>query len=164
MVLAPFLRIRNVPSDPESRAGLTTGESEDECKANRRTWDPQGTQLSLYRHGSHPDSPASSVSASTALLNREIRDGEDSRTAAQILRLTENPRRKTLSEMACSDGPHAPCTLIQGAWAVVQGPPDFHHNPLQRCLSGLTKTQEAEECGAHGSASVRPEAELSKAD
>ena len=43
-----LLRIRNVPSDPESRAGLTTGESEDECKANRRTWDPQGTQLSLY--------------------------------------------------------------------------------------------------------------------
>ena len=28
----------------------------------------------------------------------------------------------------------------------------------------LTKTKEAEECGAHGSASVRPEAELSKAD
>ena len=106
----------------------------------------------------------SSASASTALLNIEIRDGEDSRTAAQILRLTENPRRKTLSEMACSDGPHAPCTLIQGAWAVVRGPPDFHHNPLQPCLSGLTWTQEAEECGARGSASVRQEAELSKAD
>ena len=42
--------------------------------------------------------------------------------------------------------------------------PDFHHNPLQPCLSGLTETQEAEECVAHGSASVRPEAELSKAD
>ena len=30
--------------------------------------------------------------------------------------------------------------------------------------SGLTETQEAEETGAHGSASVRQEAELSKAD
>ena len=56
------------------------------------------------------------------------------------------------------------CTLMQQTWSGVQGPPDFHHNPLQRCLSGLTKTQEAEECGAHGSASVRQEAELSKAD
>ena len=56
------------------------------------------------------------------------------------------------------------CTLMQQTWSGVQGPPDFHHNPLQRCLSGLTKTQEAEERGAHGSASVRQEAELSKAD
>ena len=32
--------------------------------------------------------------------------------------------------MACPDGPHAPCTLIQGTWAVVRGPPDFHHNPF----------------------------------
>ena len=69
-----------------------------------------------------------------------------------------------MSEMACPDGPHALCTLMQGTWSVMLGPPDFHHNPLQPCLSGLTETQEAEECGAHGSASVRQEAELSKAD
>ena len=69
-----------------------------------------------------------------------------------------------MSEMACPDGPHALCTLMQGTWSVMQGPPDFHHNPLRLCLSGLTETQEAEECGAHGSASVRQEAELSKAD
>ena len=69
-----------------------------------------------------------------------------------------------MSEMACPDGPHALCTLMQGTWSGMQGPPDFHHNPLQPCLSGLTETQEAEECGAHGSASVRQEAELSKAD
>ena len=89
---------------------------------------------------------------------------EGSPTAAQILRLTQNPRRISMSEMACPDGPHALCTLMQGTWSVMQGPPDFHHNPLQPCLSGLTETQEAEECGAHGSASVRQEAELSKAD
>ena len=69
-----------------------------------------------------------------------------------------------MSEMACPDGPHALCTLMQGTWSVMQGPPEFPHNPLQPCLSGLTETQEAEECGAHGSASVRQEAELSKAD
>ena len=63
-------------------------------KANRRTRDPQGTQLSLYSQGSHPDPPVSSASAPTALLNREIRDGKDSPTAAQILRLTQNPRKK----------------------------------------------------------------------
>ena len=84
--------------------------------------------------------------------------------AAEILRLTQNPRRKTTSEMACPNGPHTLCTLMHGTWSVVQGLPDFHHNPLQLCLSGLTETQEAEECGARGSASVRQEAELSKTD
>ena len=133
-------------------------------KASRRTWDPQGRWLSLYSQGSHPDPPVSSASAPAALLNREIRDGEDSPTAAQILRLTQNPRRKTTSEMACPDGPHGLCTLMQGTWSVMRRPSDFHHKPLRLCLSGLTKTQEAEECGAHGSASVRQEAELSKAD
>ena len=53
---------------------------------------------------------------------------------------------------------------IQGTCSVVQGPPDLHHNPLWLCLSGLTETQEAEECGAHGSASVRRKVQLSKAD
>ena len=67
-------------------------------KANRRTRDPQGTQLSLYSQGSHPDPPVSSASAPTALLNREIRDGKDSPTAAQILRLTQNPRKKKLRQ------------------------------------------------------------------
>ena len=66
--------------------------------------------------------------------------------------------------MACPDGLHGHCTLMQGTWSVMRRPPDFHHNPLRPCLSGLTETQEAEECGAHGSASVRQEAELSKAD
>ena len=106
----------------------------------------------------------SSASVPTAVLNREIRDGEDSPTAAQILRLTQNPRRKSTSEMACPDGPHTLWTLMQGTWSVVQGPPDIHHNPLQLCISGLTETQEAEECGVHGSASLRQDAELSKAD
>ena len=67
-----------------------------------------------------------------------------------------------MSEMACPDGPHTPCTFMQGTWSVMRGSPDFHHNPLQPCLSGFTETQEAEECGAHGSASVRQEAELSR--
>ena len=84
--------------------------------------------------------------------------------AAQILRLTQIPRRKSTSEMASSDGPHIPGTLIQGTWSVVRGPHNFHHNPLQLCISGLTETQEAEECGVHGSASLRQDAELSKAD
>ena len=69
-----------------------------------------------------------------------------------------------MSEKACPDGPHTPCTFMQGTWSVMRGSPDFHHNPLQPCLSGFTETQEAEECGAHGSASVRQEAELNKAD
>ena len=44
------------------------------------------------------------------------------------------------------------------------GDPIFHHKPLLPGLSGLTETQEAEECGPHGSASVRQEAGQSKAD
>ena len=54
--------------------------------------------------------------------------------AAQILRLTQIPRRKSTSEMASSDGHHIPGTLIQGTWSVVRGPHKFHHNPLQPCL------------------------------
>ena len=106
----------------------------------------------------------SSASVPTAVLNREIRDGEDSPTAAQILRLTQNPRRKSTSEMACPGGPHTLWTLMQGTWSVVRGPLDIHRNPLQPCLSGLTETQVAEECGVHGSTSLRQDAELSKAD
>ena len=42
--------------------------------------------------------------------------------------------------------------------------PDFYHKPLLPGLSRLTKAQEAQEYGPHGSASVRQEAGLSKAD
>ena len=55
----------------------------------------------------------------------------------------------------------APSSSEPGQWCE---DPDFHHKPLLLGLSRLTETQEAEECGAHGSASVRQEAELSKAD
>ena len=42
--------------------------------------------------------------------------------------------------------------------------PDFHHKPLLLGRFGLTETQQAEECGPHGSAPVRQEAGLSTAD
>ena len=98
--------------------GSPLGRVKMSIKANRRIWDPQGMRLTLLTQVS-PWPPVSSASAPTALFNREIRDGEDSPTAAQVLRLTHNPRRKSMSEMACPDGPHAPCTLIQGTWSVV---------------------------------------------
>ena len=68
--------------------------------------------------GVSPQPPVSSASATTALLNREIRDGEDSPTAAQILRLTQNPRRKSTSEMACPIAPtlFAPSCREPGQW------------------------------------------------
>ena len=55
----------------------------------------------------------------------------------------------------------APSSREPGQWC--EDPP-ISTITLSDCLFRLTKTQEAEECGAHGSASVRQEAELSKAD
>ena len=153
-----------MPSGPESRGGLTSVDSEDDYQGQEEDLGSTGHVALTVLTGVSLQPTVSSVSAPTALLNREIRDGEDSPTAAQILRLTQNPRRKTTSEMACPDGPHGLCTLMQGTWSVMRRPSDFHHNPLRLCLSGLTKTQEAEECGAHGSASVRQKVQLSKAD
>ena len=94
-------------------------ESEDDYQGQEEDLGSTGHGALTVLTGVSPQPRVSSASAPTALLNREIRDGEDSPTAAQILRLTQNPRRKSLSEMACPDGPHDPCTLIQGTWSVV---------------------------------------------
>ena len=109
----PAGRLHTVPSGPESRAGLTSGESEDDYQGQMEALGSTGHTVLTVLTGVLPCPPVSSASAPPALLNTEIRDGEDSPTAAQILRLTQNRRRKSSSEMACPDGPHDPCTLIQ---------------------------------------------------
>ena len=115
----PAPRLHTVPSGPESRARLTSGESEDEYQGQSGDLGPTGHTALTVLTGVSPFPPVSSASAPPALLNTEIRGGDDSPTAAQILRLTQNPRRKTPSEMTCPNVPHAPCTLIQGTWSVV---------------------------------------------
>ena len=73
--------------------------------------------------------------------------------------------KETTSEMIHPlwiPGSHAPPSMEPGH--IPWRSPDFHHELLLPSLIGLTKTQETEEFGGHGAASVRQEAELSKAD
>ena len=81
----PASRLHTVPSGPESRAGLTSGESEDDYQGQEEDLGSTGHVALTLLTGVSPQPPVSSASAPTALLNREIRDGEDSPTAAQIL-------------------------------------------------------------------------------